>query len=122
MDLFTRRLAHPFKQIGAWLEVRGQNLRYQKTDGLGLEMNEKGVFVRRDDRMSDAVQEVLNDLSQEDMRKYPRNTIEKALLNEKELTPHLLGILENLLNDPESFRKREKFFAHNFAMKRASRN
>jgi hypothetical protein len=98
------------------IEVRGQNVRDQKTDGLRLAMNEKGVFVGRDERMTDVVQEVLNDLSREDMKEYPRNTIEKALVNEKDLTPHLLEILENLLNDPESFRKRERFFAHNFAM------
>jgi hypothetical protein len=66
--------------------------------------------------MADAVQEILSDLDREDVREYPLNAIEKALLSEKTLTPHLLGILENLFNDPESFRKRERFFAHNFAM------
>jgi len=66
--------------------------------------------------MTDAVQEILDVLNRENMREYPRETIERALQNEKELAPHLLGILENLLHDPEGFMKREGFFAHNFAM------
>jgi len=39
--------------------------------------------------MADAVQEILSDLDREDVREYPLNAIEKALLSEKTLTPHL---------------------------------
>jgi hypothetical protein len=66
--------------------------------------------------MTEAIEEILDVLNREDMSDYPRGTIDLALQNEKELTPHLTRILENLLNDPESFMESEGFFAHNFAM------
>ena len=66
--------------------------------------------------MTEAVEEILHVLNRDDIREYPRETIGQALQYEKELTPHLIAILENLLSDHESFRERKRYFGHNFAM------
>lgn len=65
---------------------------------------------------TEAVQQILHVLNRDDIREYPREAIGQALQYEKDLTPHLIAILENLLSDHKSFMKREGFFGHNFAM------
>jgi len=66
--------------------------------------------------MNEALEQILYVFSRDDIREYPRETIGQALQYEKDLTPHLIGMLENLLSDYKSFMKRERFFGHNFAM------
>ncbi|MDB4444691.1 DUF1186 family protein, partial [bacterium] len=66
--------------------------------------------------MNEAVREILDVFNRDDIQSYPRDTLDQALQYEEELTPHLIAILEDVLKDPESFMKRERFFGNIFAM------
>lgn len=50
--------------------------------------------------MDETIKDILDVFSQERLSEYPRDVLDLALEREVELTPHLLGILEELLADP----------------------
>ena len=66
--------------------------------------------------MNENVQDILDIFSRDNIEEYPRETIDKAFQYGKELTPYLMGILEDVLADHKMFMKRERFFGHIFAM------
>jgi len=66
--------------------------------------------------MYKVVQDILDVFDRDDIEEYPRATIDQALEHEKELTPHLIKILENVLRDPAAILSRERFFGHIFAL------
>ena len=47
--------------------------------------------------MDETIKDILDVFSQEHLREYPRDVLDLALEREVDLTPHLLGILEDLL-------------------------
>ena len=50
--------------------------------------------------MDESIKNILDVFSQEQIREYPKEVLDLALEREVELTPYLLGILEELLADP----------------------
>ena len=64
----------------------------------------------------ESIQEILDALNRDDIKAYPRDVLDAALQHEVELTPHLIGILEEVLADYPSFIDRGWFFGHVFAM------
>ncbi len=49
-------------------------------------------------------------------KEYKRNAVDAALTQREEITPHLIAVLENALNDPEKFTNRDTpYFTHVYA-------
>ncbi|MBU0989911.1 MAG: DUF1186 family protein [Proteobacteria bacterium] len=66
--------------------------------------------------MDESIKNILEVFSQERLSEYPRDVLDLALAREEELTPHLLGILEDLLADPSLHADRQWSYGPIFAM------